>query len=218
MVPIQEVIPMTKSAKTNPKLTARQQRHFVSMLPAIEQFARRRFRKRQREERDELIAEVVAITFAMFVRLVARRKTKLAFATTLANYACRQVATGRRLGTPLNVNDVTSLHCRCQKGVHVQSLHRRDRKTGAWREILVEDHRSNPADIAAARIDIPAFLDSLPKRDRRIAEQLAAGESTTCVARLFKISASRISQLRRELRAAWHRFHGDDRLAAAVLA
>ena len=88
----------------------------------------------------------------------------------------------------------------------------------ARKEILIEDHRFNPADIAAVRIDNLAFLDSLSKRHRRIPEQLAGGETTTCVTQLFKHSASRISQLRRELRPAWHRFQGDDRLAEIVLA
>ena len=134
---------------------------------------------------------------------------KLACPGSLANYACRQVAVGRRLGTPLNTNDITSEYCRRRKGVRVQSLHRCDRKTGVWREILVEDHRATPADLAAARIDVPAFFDSLPQRDGRIAEQLAAGESTTSVARMFQLSLGRISQLRRELCEAWRLFHGE---------
>ena len=203
---------MTTTAKKNRKLTSRQQQHFIAMLPAIQRYAKRRFRNKHSEERDELIAEVVAITFSMFVRLVERGKTDRAYASTLANYSCRQVATGRRLGTPLNVNDVTSEYCCRRKGVRVQSLHRRDHKTGVWREILVEDRKSSkstPADLAAARIDVPAFFDSLPQRDRHIAEQLAAGESTTCVARMFKLSLGRISQLRREMCDAWKRFHGE---------
>ena len=200
---------MTTTAKKNRKLTARQQRRFVAMLPAIQRYAGRRFRDKLYEERHELIAEVVALSFAMFVRLFERGKTDRAYASTLANFACCQVAVGRRLGTPLNTNDITSEYCRRRKGVRVQSLHRRDRKTGVWRELLVEDHRATPADLAAARIDVPAFFDSLPNRDRRIAEQLAAGESTTCVARMFHLSLGRISQLRRELCQAWRRFHGE---------
>jgi predicted nucleic acid-binding protein len=200
---------MTTTAKKNRKLTTRQQRRFVAMLPAIQRYAGRRFRDKLCEERHDLIAEVVAITFAMFVRLVERGKTNRAYASTLANYACRQVAIGRRLGTPLNTNDITSEYCCRRKGVRVQSLHRCDRKTGVWREILVEDHRATPADLAAARIDVPEFLDTLSARNRNVAEQLAAGESTTCVARMFRLSLGRISQLRRELSDAWERFHGE---------
>jgi hypothetical protein len=200
---------MTTTAKKNRKLTARQKQRFVSMLPAIERYAGRRFRNKLCEERQELIAEVVAIAFRMFVRLVERGKTDLAYPSPLAAYSCRQVAMGRRLGTPLNVNDITSEYCRRRKGVWVQSLHRCDRKTGVWREILAEDHRATPADLAAARIDVPEFLDTLSARNRNVAEQLAAGESTTCVARMFRLSLGRISQLRRELSDAWKRFHGE---------
>ena len=207
---------MTSTTNRNAVLTSRQQQQFVAMLPAIQRYARRRFRDRLCEERHDLIAEAVALSFEMFVRLVERGKTDRAYASTLANYSCRQVATGRRLGTPLNVNDITSEYCCCRKGVRVQSLHRCDRKTGVWREILVEDHRATPADLAAARIDVPAFFDSLPQRDRNIAEQLAAGESTTCVARMFRLSLGRISQLRQELCEAWWRFHGEQLQTAEV--
>ncbi len=200
---------MMTSAKKNTELTPQQQPRFVAMLPAIQRYAGRRFRDKPCEERGESIAEVVGHSYAMFLRLVERDKTDRAYASTLANYACRQVAVGRRLATPLNTNDITSEYCCRRKGVWVQSLHRRDRKTGVWREILVEDHRATPADLAAARIDVPAFFDSLPNRDRQIAEQLAAGESTTCVAKMFRLSLGRISQLRRELSDAWKRFHGE---------
>jgi hypothetical protein len=206
---------MTTAANRNSRLTPRQQQQFVAMLPAIQRAAARRFRKTPYDERCELIAEVVALAFAMYVRLIERGKCDLAYATPLAAYGCRQVVVGRRLGSPLNVNDVTSPSCRRRKGVSVQSLTPRDRRTGEWREILVEDRRSTPADIAAARIDFPAFFRSLSRRDRRIALKLANGESTTRVATLFKLSMARISQLRRELCDAWHRFHGEEPQTAA---
>ena len=209
---------MTTAVSRKTRLTSRQQQRFVAMLPAIQRAAERRFRKMPSEERNDLIAEVVAIAFAMFVRLVERGKCDRAYATPLAAYGCRQVVVGRRLATPLNVNDVTSPACRRRKGVTVLSLSRRDRRSGEWKEILVEDRRSTPADIAAARIDVPAFFQSLSRRDRRIALKLANGESTTRVARLFKLSMGRISQLRRELSDAWHRFHGDEPQAAAATA
>lgn len=205
----------TSAAWKRKKLTPRQQERFVAMLPTIERYAAHRFRNVDYEERCELIAEVVTLAFAMFVRLVERGKMDLAYPSPLAAYGCRQVSVGRRLGTPLNVNDVTSRYCHCSKGVQVEPLVRHDPESGAWREVLVEDRRSTPADIAAARIDVPAFFASLPRRDRRIAEQLAAGESTTAVARLFRLSLARISQLLREFCQAWQRFHGEQHPAEA---
>jgi DNA-binding CsgD family transcriptional regulator len=47
-------------------------------------------------------------------------------------------------------------------------------------------------------------------RNRRIAKTLATGERTDRVARKFKLSKGRISQIRGELRRSWGHFHGED--------
>lgn len=75
--------------------------------------------------------------------------------------------------------------------------------------ILTETRRSTPADTAASRIDFAGWLRGLSRRNRRIAEALAAGHRTTDVARRFKVSPARISQLREEFRASWAAFHDD---------
>jgi hypothetical protein len=49
----------------------------------------------------------------------------------------------------------------------------------------------------------------LSDRDLQLAEKLVLGETTGRVARSFRISAARVSQLRRELCANWHRFVGE---------
>ena len=186
------------------------------MLPTIRENARHRFCHFPREEREDLIAEAVALAFGMFVRLVERGKVELGYATPLAVYACRQVAVGRRLGSPLNTNDVGSTHCRRRKGVYMQRLDRYDTKYGEWREIVVEDKNSTPADVAAMRVDFAAWLETLPRRQRRIAETLAMGETTTRTARKFRVSAGRISQLRRQLFDAWQTFQGEPVSSPAV--
>jgi len=179
------------------------------MLPTIRENARHRFCHFPREEREDLIAEAVALAFGMFVRLVERGKVELGYATPLAVYACRQVAVGRRLGSPLNVKDVTSTYCQRRKGVFVERLDRYDVQDGKWQEIVMEDRRTTPADIAATRIDFSDWLRTLPQRQRRIAETLALGETTSRTARMFRISAGRVSQIRRELYDAWQEFQGE---------
>jgi hypothetical protein len=74
---------------------------------------------------------------------------------------------------------------------------------------LLEDRRCGPAEIAAARLDIDAWLRSLPRRTRKIATTLAKGESTGKTARMFGLSDGRISQFRRELRESWMAFQGE---------
>ncbi len=80
----------------------------------------------------------------------------------------------------------------------------------------MEDKRAGPADIARVRIDFADWLGSLKRRDRRVAEFLANGETTTAAAKKFKVSAGRISQLRKELGENWRRFIGDEPGAVAA--
>ena len=75
--------------------------------------------------------------------------------------------------------------------------------------MLVEDRKAGPADTAAARIDFGDWLLTLGGRRRGIAETLAEGETTSVTAAKFRVSLGRISQLRRELRDDWERFHGE---------
>jgi len=82
-------------------------------------------------------------------------------------------------------------------------------------EAVVEDTHTPVAEQAAFRIDFPAWLKVLTKRNRRIAEALALGHGTGEVARHFRVSESRVSQLRRELCQSWQEFHGERALAAA---
>jgi hypothetical protein len=185
------------------------QAKFLVMLPLIRRIARKAFRNVPSELRQELVAEVVANAYCAFVRLVQRGKADIARATPLARFAVCQVFDGRQVGTKMNVRDVSSRYCQQAKGVAVQPLYRHDSVEDTWKEIVVEDKRCGPAEIAASRIDFAAWLATLPSRHRRIATTLATGETTGAVARKFRVTAARISQLRRELQEAWEAFVGE---------
>jgi hypothetical protein len=182
---------------------------FEELLPSITKQARIAFRDKPRSEREELIAEVVANCFVAYVRLVQRGLGHVIYATPLATYAIKQVHAGRRVGTKLNVRDVSSPYCQQRKGVRMTRLDHYDADEGGWLEIVVEDRTATPADIAATRLDFAAWLQTLRRKERRVAELLSTGESTKVAARRFRISPARISQLRRELRDCWLMFQGE---------
>jgi len=196
-------------------LSQADQERFLQMLPIIRSVAQFAVRVRRSVERQELIAAVIPNCFVAFCRLVARNKADLAYASALALFGVKHVADGRRVGTRLNIRDVSSSHCQLRKGVRMHPLWRFDPTHGRWREIVVEDGRATPADVAATRIDFAAWLGQLPPRDRSVAKVLATGERTVDAASRFRVSRPRISQLRRELRENWEQFQGE-RLAAAV--
>jgi hypothetical protein len=180
---------------------------FLEMLPRIRHRARRAFRMIRPERKAELIQEAIANAYCAFAALVQRGKSDVAYATPLANFAIRQVIAGRQVGTKPNLRDVMSPQAHLAYGLDVERLDTFDEVQGEWRAALVEDRHATPADIAAARIDVAAWLRSLSQRNRRIAKTLAMGETTSSVARQFELSLARISQLREELRTSWERFH-----------
>jgi hypothetical protein len=180
---------------------------FLDMLPRICSQARRAFRQLRPEHKDELVQEVVANAYCAFVELVRRGKADVAYATPLANFAIRRVIAGRPVSSKPNHCDVLSPQARSAYGIVVERLDTFDEDQREWRAALVEDRHATPADVAAARIDVAAWLRSLSPRSRRIAKTLAMGETTTEVARKFNVSRPRISQLREELKASWERFH-----------
>jgi hypothetical protein len=73
-------------------------------------------------------------------------------------YAFRQIREGRRVGTKMNVKDVSSTYCQLAEGINVKRLDHYDHDSAEWLEIVVEDGQATPADIAATRIDFAAWL------------------------------------------------------------
>jgi hypothetical protein len=199
------------STARNPRCKARSRRwndKFLQLLPAIREQAEYAFRRVPIDAREDLILEVVAAAYGMFVSLCRRGKTALVYPTPLAKYAIRHVREGRRIGSRCNSLDITS-PCACAaKRVTIERLDRSNRR-GEWREVLVEDRTAGPAEIVMTRLDFASWLSTLSNRDRQLAEKLVLGETTGRVARRFRISAARVSQLRRELCANWHRFVGE---------
>jgi len=179
------------------------------VLPGIRRQAAYAFRKLPPEAREDAIQEVVANCLVAFVRLVQLGKQSVAYAGPLARFGICQFRAGRRVGTAMNSKDVLSVQARTTKRVTVERLDCYSVEKEEWLEPLVTDYRAPIPDIVALRVDVPCWLSTLSRRDRRIAALLATGESTSIAARRFKLSAGRISQLRRELFESWHRFHGE---------
>jgi hypothetical protein len=182
------------------------QAQFERLLPLMKYQAAWHFRHLGAEARQEAVQCTLAHAWHALVYLARRGRLDVMRHSALVRYAVARTRGGRSLGTPVNVNDVMSTWCLQRRKVCIERL---DEHAGGWREIVVADRRTNPADLAAFRIDIAAWLAGLSRRDRRLAETLALGVSTQHAAQQFNLSAGRVSQLRRELYAAWQRFQGE---------
>jgi hypothetical protein len=189
---------------------------FLAMLPQIRRQASIAFRNQRFELREELIQEVVANCYRAWVLLVRRGKEAVVYPTPLAQYAIRQVRGGRRVGGRLNFHDILSPQARRHYGITIERIDRRDPQNGVWNELLVEDQKAGPAETAAARLDLTAWLGTLTKRNCGIAKSLALGETTNAVAKQFGLSAGRVSQLRVWLQAQWEQFQGGPKIASCL--
>jgi len=135
---------------------------FLKMLPKIQRHAWIAFRGLPPEARQELVEEAVANAFVAFARLVERGKEHLARPSPLAKYAVAQVRVGRRVGGSLNVRDPMSPYCQWRKGLYVDRLDHFDGEENGWREIILEDRRAGPAEIACCRIDFFGVVATAP--------------------------------------------------------
>jgi hypothetical protein len=98
-------------------------------------------------------------------------------------------------------------------GFTLVNIDRRDRDDpGAdpegWCGALAVDRRDSPADAACLRLDLTAWLGGLPRRQRWVAERLAAGERVVELARRLGVTPGAVSQTRARLAASWAAFQG----------
>ena len=151
---------MIALVKSNSEVATQNSQHarFLTMLPQIRRQALAAFRNQRYEVREELIQEVIANSYRAWVLLVRRGKESVVYPTPLAQFAIRQVRGGRRVGGRLNLHDILSPQARRHYGITTERIDRRDPQNGVWNEQLVEDRKAGPAETAAARLDLTAWL------------------------------------------------------------
>src|SRR5262249_30905167 len=82
---------------------------FLARLPLVESHARFAFRHLHcSQERDDAVADAVALVWTWYRRLLARGKDPSTFVVTLANFASQHVKAGRRLYGKESRKDVLS--------------------------------------------------------------------------------------------------------------
>jgi hypothetical protein len=190
-------------------MSNRWQRGFLKMLPVIKRIFKLSFRHLRPEAREECIQEAVCNAVKAYHRLAELDKLDLAYPTVLARYAVAQVKDHRKVGGHLNIRDILSKYCQVNKNITVERLDKFNSVERRWEEIILEDRHATPADIVSTKLDFSAWLKTLSRRYRKIAQILASGENTLVVAKKFNLSAGRISQLRREFRDSWLKFLGE---------
>lgn len=195
--------------------------NFLSIVPTIERIARKKLRYiTDHDTRNDTVADVVAVCWKWFRRLAEKGKDARRFSVAMTCLAVKFVTSGRRVWGSESPRDAMSLRARLRGGFRLRQLEERGNyDQPEWQEALHDNTQSPVPDQAAFRQDFPRWLRRLGVRNRRVAEKMLTGESTFALARRFGISPARISQLRREFKEGWDRFHGEgDELRVEALA
>jgi hypothetical protein len=183
---------------------------FLALLPKLTLHARVYYRHLRPDRKEEAAAEMVALAWLWYLRLVKRGKDPRQFPTAIATYAARAVASGRRLVGMCKAHDVLAPVAKRRHGFTVSPLPEPGSPTGPLFEAALVDNTQTPVpEQAAFRLDFPRWRRSRSERDQRLMDDLMAGERTQDVAAKHRLTASRVSQLRREFRRGWERFGAD---------
>jgi hypothetical protein len=190
---------------------------FLRLLPQIENHARIYFRHvRCRQRRADFVAEAVGLSWMWYVRLARRGKDVADFVAALCRFAARAVRSGQRVCGQERARDVLSPLAQQRRGFAVGKLP--DFSTldsSPLQEALIDNQQTPVPEQVCFRLDFPAWLRTLRRRNRQILNDLMLGERTGAVARKYGLSAARVSQLRREFYCRWVLFV-EGRLAATA--
>jgi DNA-directed RNA polymerase specialized sigma24 family protein len=193
----------------NSASTVAEQAEFLTLLPAIRNHAHLAFRNLPDADREEAVADAIALAWQAYRRLKARGKQPALFRIALARFAVLGVCNGRHVGRRTSSRDVLARLAQRRRSFRVHSLESPATGCRDWGRDALVDGRTPVPQQAAFNLDFNAWLYNLPPLRQKVTALLAQGFATNEVASMFKVSSSRISQLRRELATDWCRFHGE---------
>ena len=188
---------------------------FLALLPKVETHAGIQFRSLPAADHEEALAEARAAAFVIVHSAVKNGNTHRLSPSTVARYAVLHVKGGGHVGSGVDARrDAMSRKARRQNGFSLVGLGRLDvpiynclidAGRPVWGQRLLHDRRTNPADQAAFRIDMSAFLAGQADRTRTLLSLLAAGHKSAEAADRMGITPAAISQRRKRALREWER-------------
>jgi len=192
------------------------QTRFLTIVSRIRTHGRVYFRHIKCPDRKaDRVAEMVALAWKWFVRLAEKGKDATRFPSVLASYAARAVKSGRRLCGQLTPKDALSEVAQQRHGFTVTKLPDFSTlDTNPYAEALADNTQTEVPDQVQFRCDHPAWVATQSDRDRQLIHAMMLGHRTKDLARRFRLSPARISQLRRQYLDGWQLFCGECSLSA----
>lgn len=160
---------------------------FANQIPELTSMASAAFRHLDPEARAEAVQNTLALAWKAYEALIRQgRGSEDGIIKSCLWYSIRQTRAGRKAEGESRAKDV---HKNAHRGrvsfEHAELKH------------FASDDTPIP-EIVSFRIDVPAFLGTLTDRQRRMAELLMMGNTTSEVAREIGVTPGRVSQFRSE--------------------
>ncbi len=160
----------------------------TDVLPVVKLWATKRFAGQH--DKEQRVLDALSVAWEIW-----RNAPNDATPSTIARYAVLSSAADRHISKTSKSAD--------SKG--------RMKRSGATRDHQfdinnVGDDHNDPSRIVAFRIDFSQWLASLKERDRRVAEMLARGDTTSEVANELGCTLGNVSQLKAKLATSWYAY------------
>jgi hypothetical protein len=177
------MIPTSKNCCSLPAQEALQV-GFLAILPRIVVHAGICFRHLKcSHQKDDALAECVALAWKWYVRLQKQGKDAASFPTVLAGFAARRVRGGRRLCRKAKSEDVLTRSTQVRHGFTVASLPSASMLGDHVIDHALRDNVQTPIpDQVCFRCDFPRWQGTRSDRDRRLIDDLIVGGRTGEVA------------------------------------
>ncbi len=183
------------------------------IYPIIRNTVPRTVRPMGSEDSAELVQDATASAAEMVEAMEKAGKTPLPH--SIAYYSIQRTKSGRRSYGDIR-SDVMSPGFQMDNDGAVCSM---QEPAGDDEDLTIGDAIASKTEDTASKvlrqIDWDAFLATLDARKRRIVEELMMGFGTGDIARLFSVSAARITQIKREIAQDIREFMGDNILVDA---
>jgi hypothetical protein len=181
---------------------------FVSVLPRIENHARVYFRHtRCWHRKEDRVRETIAVCWKWFLRLFERGKDPTQFISAMASLAARHVHGGRRLCTQDKAGDAMSPAAQQKHGFLICKLPDQSTLTeNPLSDALQDNTQTEVPEQVSFRIDFPAWLDTHSDRNRSLIKEMMLSRGTNELARRFRLTPGRVSQMRQQFEEDWALF------------
>lgn len=181
---------------------------FSSVLPRVERHARVVFRSVPcLDTREDKVQEVSGLCWKWVRKLDKLGKKWWTFVSQLATFACKAVKSGRKVTGCIKIKDVMNEINQARRGYCITKLPDiSTESSNPLSDALIDNTRTEVPEQVAFRCDFPTWVSGYGDRDRALMSDMALGHRTKDLARRYRLSEGRVSQLRRQFHDSWQHF------------